>query len=76
MNKKIIIKKFELENENEAKMLVLKLNNVNYKSIHMGAGVVSKCRQTKKLDSILGGFNIVEFIPSDYDLNEISKIKK
>ena len=73
MSKKIIVKKFELENENKAEELVKVLNKGKYNAINLGSGVVSKCRQTKKLDKILSDFEVSEFVPSDFDLKKTKR---
>lgn len=73
---KLITKKFQLTTEEAALELVKELNKNNYKSINMGSGVVSRCRQTKKLEKILLNHELEEFIPSEYDEEKILEITK
>lgn len=68
---KLITKKFQLNNEDEAKKLQESLDKINYQSIALGSAVVSKCRQTKKLEKVLVKFDHSEFIPSDYDVEKL-----
>lgn len=74
MSRKVIIKKFELESEIDAEKLVIALNKGKYFSIKLGKGVVSRCRQTKKLEKIIKPFTHSEYIPSEYDINKINSI--
>lgn len=69
----LITKKFELKSEAEAERLSEDLNKNKYKAKHFGSGVVTLCRQTKKLDKILSKHDAEEFIPSDFDKAEILK---
>lgn len=75
MKHKLIIKKFETQSEKDAFTLVQKLNAGKYRSINMGTGVVSECRQTKKLEKILSPFGVTEFIPSDYDIEKLKEVE-
>lgn len=74
MKHKLIIKKFETQSEKDAKALVEKLNAGKYRSLNMGTGVVTECRQTKKLEKILSPFEVSEFVPSDYDIKRVKEV--
>lgn len=73
MSRKLIVKKFELENETKAEELVKVLNKGKYNAINLGSGVVSQCRQTKKLEKMLSTFEVSEFIPSDFDVKKLKE---
>lgn len=74
MSRKLITKKFELTSESDAKSLTKKLNTNKYKSIQLGSAVISACRQTKKLDTILKPFKFDEIEPNEYDLEQLENI--
>lgn len=72
MAKKMVVKKFETINLTDAEKLVEKLNLANYPAKNFDTGVVTRCRETKKLDLILSKFMLTEFVPSAFDLESIN----
>lgn len=67
-------RKFQYAYETEAEVICAALNKGKYPAVALGSAVVSKCRPTKKLDTILGKFSYEETSPSDYDLKQVESV--